>query len=83
MARKMSTPRGVRIYLRIRPARICWLKYILEAYDGLAVLSTISVQEGLVSLWTPEHNQCDLWALLGELSEDLTPYPTRHHLLCS
>ncbi len=69
-------PNGIRIFLRIRRSRISWLKFILEAYDGLAILSTVSVSEGLVSVWTLEHNTQELFALLGELSETLTPYST-------
>ncbi|WP_153306413.1 DUF4911 domain-containing protein [Desulfogranum japonicum] len=72
----LTPPKAVRIYLRIRPSQISWLKFIVEAYDGLALLSTVSVSEGLVTLWTLEHSIRELFALLGELAGNLTPYST-------
>ena len=36
--------------LQISSKRICFLKSILEAYDGLAVLSTLDVTVGLVRI---------------------------------
>ena len=39
-----------RIKLVISPRRICFLKFILEAYDGLAVLSTLDATTGLVQI---------------------------------
>ena len=36
------------LYLRINRSRIHFLKFILEAYDGLAILSVVEPREGLI-----------------------------------
>jgi len=35
---------------RVVPKRIAFLKFILEAYDGLALLSTLDPHEGVVEI---------------------------------
>ena len=58
-------------YLRIRPDRISLLRFLLEGYEGLAVLSTVDVQQGLVRLIVPASRQAELWGLLEAVSEEL------------
>jgi len=57
--------------VRIAPNRIHFLKFILEGYDGLAVLSTVDRQQGLVELKYPPELQADLDGLLESLAEGL------------
>ncbi len=56
------------IILRISPARIAFLRFILEGYDGLAVVSTINAEEGLVRVWFPPSSGRDVIDLLNELA---------------
>ena len=42
----------VEFFLSIRPERIGWLRFILEGYDGLALLTTLSTDKGLVRIRT-------------------------------
>lgn len=58
-------------YLRIRPERIGLFRFLLEGYDGLAVLSTMDARQGLVRLIVPESRHAELWQLLDALCEDL------------
>lgn len=60
-----------KLYLRIDPCRIHYLKFLLEGYDGLAVLSTIDVRSGLVLIRYPIHSQTVLFALLSDLATDI------------
>ncbi len=60
-------------YLLIRPERIGWLRFILEGYDGLAVLTTISAEKGLVRMWSIDSRFEETMRLLEALAEDLTP----------
>ncbi len=62
------------IFLRIKKEKISWLKFILEGYDGMATLSTLSVTDGLVSIWTTHSYLPTLFDLLEELSIELNPY---------
>ena len=59
------------LQLKISPERIHYLKFILEGYDNLAILSTVNAQQGLVEIrYTPE-NEKDLRYLLSEIASDI------------
>ncbi|MCI5125942.1 MAG: DUF4911 domain-containing protein [Candidatus Electrothrix sp. AR5] len=60
-------------YLRVRPDRIALFRFLLEGYDGLAVLSTMDAKQGLVRLIVPESRYAELWRLLFAICEDLAP----------
>ena len=62
-----------KLYLRINPRRIYFLKFLLEGYDGMAVLSTIDVRTGLVLLRFPMESQRVLFELLSDLVESISP----------
>ena len=51
--------------LNISPGRIAYLKFILEGYDGLAILSTLDA--GKVVLRFPAELRGELQALLDEI----------------
>ena len=55
------------LFLRIRPHRIHFLKFILEAYDGLALLSVDRPKEGLVYIRFDRDNGRELVNLLSSL----------------
>ena len=57
MGFRFLRPKGTKInfktitrYYRINPKEISFLKFILEAYDGLAVVTTIDSSEGIISI---------------------------------
>lgn len=60
-------------YLRIRPDKIALFRFLLEGYDGLAVLSTMDAKQGLVRLIVPKSRYAELWRLLFAICEDLCP----------
>jgi len=61
-----------KLYLRIAPRQIHYLKFLLEGYDGMAILSTIDAQSGLVLVRYPFHSQVVLFELLSDLAADLS-----------
>lgn len=67
----------VQWYLFIRPEKISWLRFIVEGYDGLAIVSTVSAQQGLVRVQTLDCLFMEAMRLIAALAEDLTPYPVR------
>ncbi len=67
--------RLVSLFCTIRPARIVWLRHILEGYDNLALLSTISAEKGLVRIQTPSSSYLELMLLMETLAPSLSPYP--------
>jgi len=66
-----------RLPLRMAPERIHFLKFILEGYDNLAVLSTVDARLGKVEIRYPAMREAELVALLESLSSDIgiSPYP--------
>jgi hypothetical protein len=60
-------------FLRIRTDRISLFRFLLEGYDGLAVLSTVDNQQGLVRLMVPKGRDAELWQLLTAICGDLSP----------
>ena len=60
-------------YLNIRPDRISLFRFLLEGYDGLAVLSTMDVKKGLVRLIVPTASYTELWQLLEAICPELVP----------
>ena len=67
----MSSKRLDNIYLRISPDKFHYLKFILEGYDSLAVLSTVNARQGLVEIRYPPEVKRDLEALLTEITSDI------------
>lgn len=59
------------LYLRIAPARIAFLRFILEGYDGLATLSTVDPRNGIVQVRYPHSSGKDVILLLNELAKQL------------
>jgi hypothetical protein len=63
-------------FLRIRTDRISLFRFLLEGYDGLAVLSTVDGQQGLVRLIVPKGRHAELWRLLAAICGELAPVST-------
>ena len=58
-------------YYRIAPERFHYLKFILEGYDNLAVLSMLSSQSGVVRLKCSLESLAELLELLAAVSKDI------------
>jgi hypothetical protein len=67
-------PYLVEWYLFIRPEKISWLRFILEGYDGIALLTTMSAKTGLVRLQSISSTFEETMHLLDSLAADLTPF---------
>ncbi len=61
------------LYLRIDRARYHYLKFILEAYDGLCLLSTVPDKKGCVCIRYPKEQTTTLFALLASLANSIKP----------
>ena len=59
------------LFLRIMPAKIGFLKFILEGYDGMVLLSTVDNSVGLIRLAVPSSRYTELVSLLDNLSPNL------------
>ncbi len=61
-----------KLILRIAPDKFHYLKFILEGYDNMAILSSLSPKEGLVIVRYPENLSKDLFNLLSCLGTKLS-----------
>ncbi len=62
------TRRTAELHLRINRSRIHFLKFILEAYDGLAMLSVVEPRNGLVLIRFAPECGGDVTRLLSSLA---------------
>jgi hypothetical protein len=70
----MVAPNFREIYLGIAPDRFHFLKFILEGYDGLAILSSVDGKMGTVRLRYPAESEPLLFELLSALAPGLNRY---------
>jgi len=64
-------PRCSSLQLEISQDRIHFLKFILEGYDSLAIMSTVDARQGLVEIRYPPEVKKDLTDLLREIASDI------------
>ncbi len=61
----------IKKYYRVDRKEICFLKFIFEAYDGIAVLSTIDPESGIVVFIIPPGCEKDVDMVLKDLKKDI------------
>lgn len=59
------------LYLLIDPAKFHILKFILEGYDNLAIISSVDARQGVVKLRYPESMANELFALLAAIAPSI------------
>ena len=62
-------------YLRIDRHEIAFLKFIIEAYDGIAVVSTVDPMAGIVKLSIAPGCEADVEMVLQDLKKDVMIEP--------
>ena len=58
-------------YFRVDRRDLAYMKFILEAYEGLVVLSTVTREEAVVRVAYPHFSAADADALLKALAEEI------------
>ena len=61
----------IKKYLRIDRREICFLKFILEAYDGIASITTVNPDLGVVRLHIPPGCVEDVEIILQDLKKNI------------
>lgn len=64
-------PRLNKLYAKISPKRIAFLKFIIEGYDNIAILSTVNRDQGLILLRYPKELKKDVISLLENLDKQI------------
>jgi hypothetical protein len=60
------------LVLRIAPDKFHFLKFILEGYDNMAILSSLNSREGLVVVRYPETSAKELFGVLEDICQELS-----------
>jgi len=66
-----QTLTSTRRFFRVDRREISYLKFILEAYDGIAVLTTVDPVDGMVLLTVAPGCMADVRRVLAELAEEI------------
>ena len=61
----------IKKYYRIDRREICFLKFILEGYEGLALLTTCNPEEGIVVLKIAPGCEAETNCLMQALQKDI------------
>lgn len=60
------------LYLRISPDKFHFLKFIVEGYDNIALLSSVDSREGIVVLRHSTGHREELFSLLSQVADKLS-----------
>lgn len=63
-------------YYRVDRTEIAFLRFIFEAYDGIAVVRTIDAQKGIILLYIPPGCEDDVDYVLQDLAKQIMIEPT-------
>lgn len=63
--------KSIKKILRVDRREICFLKFILEAYDGISTLTTIDAHQGIVMLRIAPGCEGDVDVVLQDLKKDM------------
>lgn len=64
------------LYYRVARKDLVFLKFILEAYEGMSTMSTVDNRAGIVRISIPDGFVADMKGLLDSLSRDILLEPT-------
>ena len=58
-------------FYRIHRHRICFVRFILESYEGIALMRTIDAKKGLVEIMTAPGCEDEVDAILHDLKQSI------------
>lgn len=64
-----------KLYYRVDRRKISFLRFILEAYEGIAVLTTVDAQAGIVVIHVPPGCEADVNLVMEGLKQDILIEP--------
>lgn len=64
---RLSTFRTIRIHRK----EVCFVKHILEAYEGVALLSTLDPERGVLRLCIPPGQEAVVTAIMDDLQQHI------------
>lgn len=74
--RKQLVLETTKRYYRVDRSQIAFLRFIFEAYDGIAVVTTVDPQKGIIEVHIPPGCENDADFILHDLKKDIMIEPT-------
>ncbi len=65
-------------YYRVDRREIAFLRFIFEAYDGLAIIETLDPEAGIIVFHISPGCECDVEVILQDLKRDIMMEPARY-----
>jgi hypothetical protein len=65
----------VQMYVRVNPKDMAYVKFIVESYEGLAVLRTVDPREGILEWMIPPDLVEQAEELINSLREEVSILP--------
>jgi hypothetical protein len=62
-------------YFRVRRKDIAFLRFLLEACDGIAFMLTVEPSQAVVALYVPPGREAEVEAFMGSLQETMRIEP--------
>lgn len=66
-------------YFKVRHRDMVYLKFILEAYEGMNVMSTVDNVTGIIRIAIMEGFEVDMDGVLAELGQQVSMEPVEWH----
>ena len=67
--------KSLKQFYRVDRRKIALMKFTVEAYDGVALLSTVDAGLGLVVLHIPPGREAEIDAIISDLKNDILIEP--------
>ena len=71
MATNHVPGKSVKRYYRVDRREIAFLRFIFEAYDGIAIIETLNPESGLIVIYIAPGCEPDVDMILGDLKSDI------------
>jgi len=65
----------ISLFIKIPPCEIAYLTFVLESYEGVAVMRTIDPGRGIVEVMVPPSYEKELGEILTDLAQE---FPVHH-----
>jgi hypothetical protein len=67
--------KSLKKFYRVNRRKIALMKFTIEAYDGVGLLSTVDADLGLVVLHIPPGREAEIDAIISDLENDILIEP--------